>query len=356
MNRPLMSLTNRFGELAHGGACWLLLCTCCAALGADTVTVRSANGRRESKLSGEIVDGVGAELTLRRASGRDERIATDRIVDVESNWSESQQRAEQLREEGKCTEALIYYRQALDAEQRTWVRRRIVARLIECYADTGEYERAGDMFAVLISSDPQTPDFAVIPLNWGTARPNASLESRAMQWLDAGPPPLRLLGASWLLGSRRGDAVAALHKLSSDSDSRVAFLAKAQLWRSNAATAQKSDVAQWEDVVERMPESLRAGPHYVVAEVLARHNEHQAAALHWLRIPVLYAHQRQLAAEALWRAANQLERLGKTAEARTLYREIVSQHPHAACASQARERLAPVKDGAASPAENQQQD
>ena len=58
-----------------------------------------------------------------------------------------------------------------------------------------------------------------------------------------------------------------------------------------------------------------------------------------MKVPILYPQHRHLAAEALWGAANQLERLGQTAEAATLYREIITEHPSAMCAPQARQRV-----------------
>jgi tetratricopeptide (TPR) repeat protein len=322
----------------------VVLCVSTAAtlsFAADTVIVRSNDGRQETRITGEVVDWLGPRLILRRASGREEQIASERVVDVQSSWNEAQTRAEQLRREGNCAEALVFFNQAVRSENRAWVRRHILARLVECYAETGQIEQAGETFAALIESDPQTPLFHVIPLNWGTRRPPAGLESSARRWLAANSSALRLMGASWLLSSaRRGEASTVLSQLSSDAEARVAFLATAQSWRTEVATASDGIIAKWQGLLERMPEPLRAGPYFIMADALARRGKQNDAALSWMRIPILYPHQRQLAAEALWNAANQLERLNQASEAITLYREIVNQHQDAPCAVQAEERIA----------------
>jgi len=335
-----MTGSKRFSWFACSFVLALLLGTGDRLLAADVVAVRSADGKRETRITGEIVDWLGPELILRRSSGREERIPSDRVLNVDATWNEAHVQAEGLRNVGDLAAALVLFNQAIRSEERAWVRRRLLARIVECNAETGQIEQAGETFAALIQSDPQTPDFAVIPLNWGTVRTTAGLESIAGRWLSAKSASVKLLGASWLLSSaQRNQAVAALNRLASDPDARVAFLAKGQLWRTEVVTVTDASISKWQDVIRRMPEPLRAGPYFVVADALARREQPQQAALHWMRIPILYPQQRQLAAEALWGAANQLERIEQTPEALALYREIVSRHKDAPCAAQAEQRL-----------------
>jgi tetratricopeptide (TPR) repeat protein len=332
------SVVRLAGALLFVGSC---VANAPRTFAADTIIVRSNDGRQETKITGEIVDWVGAQLTVRRSSGREEQIASERVVEVQSSWNEGHVRAEQFRAEGNYADALVSFGQAIKSERRAWVRRRILARLTECYAETGQIEQAGDTFAALIESDPQTPEFHVIPLNWGSLPPPASLETHAIRWLTGDSPPQRLIGASWLISSsHRNEASTTLRRLSSDPDARVAFLATAQSWRMEVATASDGTTGKWQVLLERMPEPLRAGPYFTLADALARNGKRNEAALYWMRIPILYPHQRQLAAEALWNAANQLERSDQKSEALTLYREIVSQHKDAPFAVQAEQRIA----------------
>ena len=57
-----------------------------------------------------------------------------------------------------------------------------------------------------------------------------------------------------------------------------------------------------------------------------RQQQWEPAALALMRIPILYPEQRALAAAALLQAARSLESLGRTDEARRLYREVVGDH------------------------------
>lgn len=336
-HRGLTLVAQRLGCLA------LLLVpgTAPSLRGEDTVVLANAGeGRGQREVTGEVVEYTGRELILRRGNGKEERYPGQRVLDVRGVWNEAHAAAEQRIVEGRHGDALAMLQQALATEQRGWVRRRILARLVECYRETEQFDLAGDFFGLLLQSDPQTPYFDVVPLNWGQVRPGISVESKAAVWLQAKETPLRLLAGSWLLStSRRAEATGVLRDLAAQADPRVAFLATAQLWRGELATAGAADVQSWRAVVERMPMELRAGPCFVLGTALARQNQADAAALYLLRVPILYPRHYRLSAEALWSAASLLEKQQQSREATTLYREITTRFAAAACAESARERL-----------------
>lgn len=322
----------------------VLLTASPGARGEDTVVLRSPSGRERQQVSGTVLDYTGQQLVLRRSSGQDERYDGRRVVDVRSEWTAPHAEAEKLLAEGKPAEALIQLREALKAEPRTWVRRRIIARTVSAYYETGQVEAAGNAFTLLVGSDPETPYFAVIPLAWLPSATSAAVESRAAQWLAAESPAVRLLGASWLLVSpRRSAATQALETLARDEDPRVAFLASAQLWRGATATVTDQQLEQWTQLVERMPDELRAGPYLLLAQGYARREQAQQAALYYLRLPILFPEQRTLAAEALLAAGRQLEQLGRPEEAEPLYRELLADYPNSPLADQAQRQLSGLK-------------
>ncbi|MBW3597415.1 MAG: hypothetical protein KY475_09080, partial [Planctomycetes bacterium] len=188
-----------------------------------------------------------------------------------------------------------------------------------------------------------TQYFDAIPLTWTAAQPGAAFESRLPAWLASDNDVAALIAASWLLSTdQQAPAAEKLRELAMHEDSRIARLAEAQRWRTQHATATAAEVERWRQVVERIPETLRAGPHFLVGQAQARLDDSPTAALTLLRVPVLYPQHRNLAAESLLSAARELERLERTEEAVSLYRELAGDYPESRLtdlAKQAIERL-----------------
>jgi tetratricopeptide (TPR) repeat protein len=305
----------------------------------DVVTVRNVGSQQVHRLRGEVVDYTGKELTLRRQE-REERIPAERVVDVETTWSEPQRQAQARTDQGALAEAVPLWRDALQQESRAWVRRLILARLARCYFELGQFDLAGDMFQALVQSDPQTPYLDAMPIVWGEIGCPPSLESRARRWTESALSPVQLMGAAWLVASSgASDAQMVLSRLTRDPDPRVAWLATVQLWRTELRSRSASEsISQWESSIERMPVSLRAGPYFVLGQAYQWNNDSRAAVLAYLRVPILYPEQRRLASHALWSAATILEK-SDSESARMLLREIVERYPETTNAQQARLKL-----------------
>lgn len=312
------------------------------AAGQDTVYVssdRSTGGY--AKWTGRIVDYSGRELRLETPTGLEQRFAADQIVRIETPTSPQQTEADARLANGEFRSALDLYGDARTAESRLWMRRQITAQMVWCYRGLGQLEPAAEEFLVLIQSDPATPYFACIPLVWVTAEPTLSLERKSRDWLGRSEVPAAvLLGASYLMSARsRPQALDCLKRLTGDPDQRIAFLALAQTWRAEAVTADEKRLAAWRDTVERMPEPLRAGPYYVLGLAWAQRQRWHEAALAWLRVPILYAEHRRLAARALLDAGRALEQLGQKPEALRLYQELLTEYRDSPVAGDARGRL-----------------
>lgn len=98
------------------------------------------------------------------------------------------------------------------------------------------------------------------------------------------------------------------------------------MWRLDIPRVSVDGVERWEEGLEQIPESLRAGPYFVIGEALARLGEHDRAALAYLRVPVLHETNRQLAARALVSAAQAVSKAGQAEEARRLLNEVVADY------------------------------
>jgi tetratricopeptide (TPR) repeat protein len=314
---------------------------CCGRAAAqDTVEVATGSGR--TRLTGQVVDYTGRQLILEGAGARRQEIPADRVLRVETPYGPRQLEADRRLEKKEFAEALALYRRALDEEQRRWVRRLILARMVWCSLALGQPEAAGEIFLLLIQSDPSTPYFDCIPLAWVPAQPSPRLEQAALAWMaqsEQEMPAAVLMGASHLLPtSQRSAALARLQRLSTNADRRIAQLAYAQTWRA-AVNVDDTQLDAWDRSIRQMPEPLRAGPYYALGRSAAQRQQWERAATALMRIPILFPQHRALAAAALLDAGYALERLKQPAEAARLYRELVAAYPECRAAAEAKGRL-----------------
>lgn len=305
----------------------------------DVVVVRAETGT--VRRVGTVVDFTSEGLVLRRGD-RQQQIAPADVVSVESQWTEAQQQADRAYKAGQWQEALRRYVEAQAVERRPWVRRYLQYRAALMYRRTGQWDRAAQAFLAIVTNDPATFYYDAIPLVWSGRGPTeADLERLASQWVAPDQPPAaQLIGASWLVGGRqRAAASATLRRLLSSSDIHVAFLAEAQLWRLEMATATETTAERWAERIEKMPPMLRAGPHLIVGRLLSRQKQPEQAALHFLKSALAYPDQGELVAESLLAAAEELEKMEALAEAGRLYSEVMVRFPETQWADHARRWL-----------------
>ncbi|MEA1951803.1 MAG: hypothetical protein U9N87_10490 [Planctomycetota bacterium] len=334
---------------ARGLVCMAFFCVSFAAHaqqptdGPDTVVVAGKGGRGTSggraTYRGTIEDYNADELTLVLPGGGRRRFPVERIVEVHTAYGPSRQQADGLYDRKDYAAAAVLYGKALHEESRRWARRRIIQRMVRCYRALGQYARAGEAFLLLSRDDASAIDLGCMPLAWTPQRPSADLERAAGQWIARDDlPGAVLLGASHLLPVRREVALVRLKYLA-QGDGPFGPLARAQLWRAADGVVSDGELAARETAIEAMPGRLRGGPYYVLGRAQAARGQWDGAALAWLRVPILHAGDRQLAATALFDAGHAMEKLGHTEESDIIYSELIQKHPRAAAAGEARRRL-----------------
>lgn len=328
--------------------CWFygvtLISTDCFAqeTSLDKVIVVNRAGDQQQTLTGRILAYNGKFLTFQSLGGNPQRIETARVKKIQSSWTAKHARGNQLLADHEFEQALLAYQQAAKEETRLWVRQRILAQWVWCYQGLGQTEQAGDHFLKLVLAvDPNTLYFDAIPLSWGKQAVSPALEGHAQVWLTGSQSSSgRLLGASWLLGTaQREVAIQVLKQLTTDTDSRIALLAEAQLWRTQQASVSIQGLSQWKAQIARLPAGLRPGPYFLLAAALNRHQQHDQAVVCWMRIPINYPQHYQLAAESLLASARKLDQLQRQSQARNLYQEIVSRYASTVAAGQAQRWL-----------------
>jgi hypothetical protein len=151
------------------------------------------------------------------------------------------------------------------------------------------------------------------------------------------------------LATRRVEATTALEEIARASDARLSGLATIQLWRTKLVTATPNDARRWLAQLEKMPPEVQAAGWYVLGDIFARQEQPQAAALAYLKVPILFRRQRAMAAEALLAAGKQLEMMSQASQAADLYRELVRDFAHLAVAKEAQARLDKLQPAATAP-------
>ena len=149
----------------------------------------------------------------------------------------------------------------------------------------------------------------------------------------------QLIAASWSLsGGQRTEAIKRLKALASDINPEISALAEAQLWKTRVKTTAEG-LESWKNRIRAMPESVRAGPYFILAGGLAGNNQIDEAALAYLRIPILHPEQHSLVAASLYQCGDLLQNKGRSVQARTLWRELIQKYPQSFWAQQAASKL-----------------
>lgn len=293
-------------------------------------------------LKGRVVDYTGGLLTYENSVGAQQSVPGKQVLTIQSTWNADHTAGDESWRRRDFLTAATKYQAASAAETRRWARRLIHSRLVACLRELDRWDQAAELFLALAKDDPATPYFATIPLPWTTITASPVLETKARTWsADRTTPLVALLGSSFLLATPdRAEALQRLRELSQSADARIAPLAEAQLWRAAAVTADAATIEKWQQSLDKLPESLRAGPYLVVGRAWSQQNQPERAALNMLRVPILFGdEQPRLAAEALWSAGQALEQLTQAEQATGLYRELLRDFPQAATAAAARDRL-----------------
>lgn len=295
----------------------------------DVVTLRGEGARSRITVRGRIVDYTGKSIVISTSSGKGQLVyRASRVVDISTPQSKAHVAGLKDFALGRYAEAGRHFEEALQGENRSWVRREILAMLVRCSLNRGEYASAGSRFALLVASDPTSRHFKLIPLTWASRPTDAALYDQARSWLsEADNEVERLLAAAIVLRDPRFTAAAqeTLDELARSTDWSIRNLATAQLWRLrlDAGNLSAGELRRWQRRIENMPQQLRGGPYYLLGQGHLQRQEYDRAAAALLWLPLVYDHDRHLAARACLEAAEALAALGRPREAMTMYKEVV---------------------------------
>lgn len=303
------------------------LCFVVEAKAEDTIWLSAAgNVQSTIEYSGEIVDFNGTRIVLKFSNGRETDYPAERVQRYRTHLTSEHSQANQLFAQKQYAAAIDQYSKAeRGSEQRPWVRREILAQRARCWNFRGHASQAADDFLAIYASDPQHRHWDCIPLLWRNQEVNVLEQRKFAAWIDdARNEAKQLIAASHLLGINKHSEQAkrVLQALARADEAKIAWYAQAQLWRLELTTAPVSRVREWEVQTEKQPTCCQAGAWVLIGRAWSLQRNQSSAALAWLRVPLVFAENRALAADALLSAAQATEGLGQIEDARTLYEEV----------------------------------
>ena len=306
--------------------CYLTPPVCGQTGGQDVVVQKSAAGSPSATVrrTGTILRWEGLTLQLQQ-TGRTREIDGEEVIGIEIQWPSGYEQGLDEFSRNDFNAAITSFSKALSQERRPWVQNIIRSKILRCQLATEDLSAAANTFFQIIAVDPQSRFVPLCPLRW--TGNDAGMNQQATDWIKSDEPVVQLLGASWSIGSDGDAARKTLQDLARDIDPSVAALAVGQLWNLRQTQMTAAELKVWQDKIESMPISVRAGPYYAIAAASARSGFDEAAIENYMRIAILYPDQPLLAAPALYQSASLLHNTDNSAAARKLIAELKTKYP-----------------------------
>jgi tetratricopeptide (TPR) repeat protein len=314
------------------------------AFAQDKIEVRPDHHVGQATLPCTILDFTQSEIKVKLLpSGTVRTYPSDEIVKVHTPQTESHQRGLEQMHRGEYAKATESFNEALNIENRGWVRREILAQMIKAALYQGDILKAALRFQTMVEHEPDARYFELIPLDWSITESLSPARSAARGWLTDKNEVRQLLGASILLTAPdyAAQSEAALRSLATSTNRNVQQLARAQLWRLRLRAGDLSllEMQRWERNLNQVPEPLRGGPCFLLGSGYAQLDRHGQAAAWYLWVPLAYHANPQLSAEASLKAADSLRAMGQSANALRLYQETAARYPNTSARQMAEQMI-----------------
>lgn len=295
----------------------------------DHIMIQPKYSTGKKRIRCRILDYTGVVVTVHLMEGDIRKTyATSEVTRVETPQTEQHRSGLKLLEAGEIQKAEEQLLEAYRLDPREWVKREILSYLVRAALQRGDYVTAATRMEKIFASDEHTHHLELLPSVWTTKVLNPGQIRNGAELLVSDSDISQFVGASILLEQPGFEETAktALLEIQTSGHRRLQLLAEAQLWRLEFS---KNDlpvytIEKWKRHIERLPTELRGGPYFLLARAYQFKLLRDDAALTYLRIPVLYDHDRLLAAEASLAAADVLRSGGRQQESISVYRELTT--------------------------------
>lgn len=310
----------------------------------DRIVLQRPNSSGQVALTGTIQDYTSEWLYFQQSSRSETtRYPSAEVVSITTVRTADHERALVAVREKRFDEAVSAGETALSQEKRVWVRRELLALIVQAASAQGQLVTAGEYFRKLAASHDQSRFTHRVPLLWSPRPIDQTTRQQAIAWLGTDEAWARLMGASVLLDDPQetASAQATLESLKSSTHREISLLAEAQLWRLVLQQTVPNDFAvrDWQRRIESWEPRFRAGPKYLLGKAHTLRYEHDEAAFTLLWIPLVGNDNELLAARALLEGADALRHAGQLKASQRLYRELTIRYAHTEFAADASAEL-----------------
>ena len=283
---------------------------------------RSETKSTEIKRKGEIVEWVGNRISIKGKTGVKE-FDTDQLLRIETAWHGGYEEGNRLLAQYRYDAAINQFNSAIESEPRVWMQNIVFAKLVQCYLAKEDFANAASHFLKVIDDDPQSRFRHLVPLVWTSSRPKKQQLKNAEAWLESSEPMIALMGASWLLADESNQkARQKMERLARDFDPVIASLGKAQTWRLDRVPPNEKRLAIRIEQVQSMPEEVRCGAWYLIADAQSKSKQENDAIVNYMRIPINDPQQGGLAAAAIYQTAWLLKNKNLEQQSQALRNEL----------------------------------
>ncbi|MCH2200958.1 MAG: hypothetical protein MK102_03235 [Fuerstiella sp.] len=249
--------------------------------------------------------------------------------------------AERLFEQAAYVQALRNCDQLLTEGFPSRIYNRVQATAIRCCLMLNHPEDAIQRVETIYERDPASPYLSLLPLVWDDRLPVHERYVASPNDLVSESLTRQLASASALLHDSRyaERCVEILKEVRSNRDLPLRILAETQMWRIQlpmTGSVHLPTVRRWQKRAAELPESLRAGPQFVVGRAFQLRHKPDQAALELLWLPLMQTDDPNLAASGLAESIVCLEATGRSASARRLRHELQNRFPRTSAAHRIR--------------------
>ena len=244
-----------------------------------------------------------------------------------SRFRDGYAEAKRLFDQSMYEEALLRCDQTLEDIFPARVYTRIQAMATRCCLLLSRREDALRRIETIYQRDPESPHLSLTPLLWDDRLPARERFTAPAEDLFSESPTRRLAAASSLLqdSHHRETCVQILTEMRASRRLPMSILAETQLWRVQMRSTDSvhlPTVRRWQLRAASLPESLRAGPQFIIGRALQLRKKPDQAALELLWLPLMQTDDTHLAASGLAEAIICLEATGRIESALRLRREL----------------------------------
>lgn len=229
-------------------------------------------------------------------------LTTDRLVWLEPAWANAEAAKGMAQfQAGDYAASIDSLYAGIQRKPPVWQQQWLLAHLALAAFEAERYPSVMQLAEDLSNSNPPPTFLGMLPIHWSSRSMSASAIAAARTKINSQQPFVRLIAASWLLGSPEDRALAerTLEALAVDRRNRLlTSYATVLRWRRTPVPGIAEQANDWIESVEKLPIMLQPGPLLTIADRLQAAGEADRANELFHSVSLLHQHPKPLSDRA----------------------------------------------------------